>query len=171
MHAQLSDCGRWWLGSDTPFRTTVFNSAKSVELDHVETFGYDSTMGSGESTSRNAKNISNVTARLSTRNSSRRSPVGALQRASTPEFRPRFRTFPLQAGRPAARTALPGAQNHSKNKDCNDLRLRGRNRARTCDPLRVRQVLYQLSYSPDFGTRVSAGPLSRQMIPNGMSAQ
>src|SRR6266566_3296498 len=24
----------------------------------------------------------------------------------------------------------------------------GRNRARTCDPLRVRQVLYQLSYSP-----------------------
>src|SRR6185503_11029427 len=26
----------------------------------------------------------------------------------------------------------------------------GRNRARTCDPLRVRQVLYQLSYSPLF---------------------
>src|SRR5580765_3357705 len=26
----------------------------------------------------------------------------------------------------------------------------GRNRARTCDPLLVRQVLYQLSYSPSF---------------------
>ena len=171
MHAQASDCGRWWLGSDTPFRTTVFNSAKSVELDHVETFGYDSTMGSGESTSRNAKNITNVTARLSTRNSFRWDPVGPLPRASTPEFHPRFRTFPLQAAGQDGPAPLPRAQNGPKNNDCNDLRLRGRNRARTCDPLRVRQVLYQLSYSPDFGTRVSPRPLSRQTIPNGMSAQ
>src|SRR5690349_12494031 len=121
MHAQASDCGRWWLGSDTPFRTTVFNSAKSVELDHVETFGYDSTMGSGESTSRNAKNITNVTARLSTRNSFRWDPVGPLPRASTPEFHPRFRTFPLQAPRQAGREPLSGLQNRSKNNDCNDL--------------------------------------------------
>ena len=169
MHAQASDCGRWWLGSDTPFRTTVFNSAKSVELDHVETFGYDSTMGSGESTSRNAKNITNVTARLSTRNSSRRERFRLPPRARTPDFHPRFRTFPLQPAGPAGRELFTTAQNESKNNDSNN--LRGRNRARTCDPLLVRQVLYQLSYSPDFGPFPSPGTRSRHTIPRGMSAQ
>ena len=41
----------------------------------------------------------------------------------------------------------------------------GRNRARTCDPLLVRQVLYQLSYSPETGF------LARSRSEEGMNTQ
>jgi hypothetical protein len=186
-------------GSDTPFRTTVFNSAKSVELDHVETIGNISTMGSGESTSCNAKKVSSLAPDLSTRNSPRGYGFAASPRALTPDRGPRFRTFSLQSGAAGFKATPPearfrsgrgfpggagssslrpaGLQSSKNNRPCylRDPSKGGRNRARTCDPLRVRQVLYQLSYSPDFGPRASPadseGVRSRQMMPSGNRAQ
>jgi hypothetical protein len=56
--------------------------------------------------------------------------------------------FGQQSGQQNKRRALASGENDAANAYGVKLFRGGRNRARTCDPLLVREVLYQLSYSP-----------------------